>query len=127
MYVRHLMEILCLHLLSLHEKIQLQSIRLLMLINCCFQYKSARYQKKNVITKSCVERKVLKRIKKRSDKKIFKKKKKMALQNFCKFALASIFAINLIVSGIPVDKVETTTLPEEETNSTSPNGTHKEL
>lgn len=42
-----------------------------------------------------------------------------------------IFGVNLIVSGIPVDKVATTTQAPEE-NETSeekeaPNGTHKEL
>lgn len=39
--------------------------------------------------------------------------------------ISIIFGVNLIVSGIPVDKVETTTEAIEETEA--PNGTHKEL
>lgn len=39
--------------------------------------------------------------------------------------IAIIFGVNLIVTGIPVDKVETTTLAPDAVEA--PNGTHKEL
>lgn len=56
------------------------------------------------------------------------KRSKIKMENykFAMFTIAIIFGVNLIVSGVPVDKVETTTILTED-NSTSPNGTHKEL
>lgn len=48
------------------------------------------------------------------------------MEKFIALTLTILFAANLIVTGIPVEKVETTTTPADD-NSTDNNGTHKEL
>lgn len=51
------------------------------------------------------------------------------MQKLFVIAIAIVFGVNLIVSGVPIDKKSTTTPPdstEDADNSTS-NGTHKEL
>lgn len=50
----------------------------------------------------------------------------MEITKFIAITIAIIFGANLIVSGLPVDKVETTTLIPDDDNETG-NGTHKEL
>jgi hypothetical protein len=60
----------------------------------------------------------------------------MESPKFVAFTVVLLFGVNLIVSGVPVDKstaAPTTTTPAPETttlvadNSTEGNGTHKEL
>lgn len=49
----------------------------------------------------------------------------MDKSSYVALLISIIFGVNLIVSGIPVDKVETEAQAPEEAES--PNGTHKEL
>lgn len=46
---------------------------------------------------------------------------------FLAFFVAIVFGVNLIVTGLPVDTVETTTTPSEDDDNSTGNGTHKEL
>lgn len=47
--------------------------------------------------------------------------------NFIAITIAIIFGVNLIVTGVPLDKVETTTQIVIDDDNETGNGTHKEL
>lgn len=52
----------------------------------------------------------------------------MQKPNYLSALIAIFFAVNLIVSGLPIDDDKAESSKESgEDNSTSPNGTHKEL
>jgi hypothetical protein len=51
----------------------------------------------------------------------------MASSQFVAITIAILFGVNLIVTGVPVDKVETTTEVLVEDDNVTGNGTHKEL
>lgn len=49
------------------------------------------------------------------------------MTNFLAIVVGIVFGVNLIVTGLPVDTVETTTTPIEDDDNSTGNGTHKEL
>lgn len=51
----------------------------------------------------------------------------MASSTFVAFTIAIVFGVNLIVSGIPVDKVGATPEVVVDDDNVTGNGTHKEL
>lgn len=51
----------------------------------------------------------------------------MENSKFFAFAISIIFGVTLIVSGLPLDNIETTTVKVEDDDTTTSNGTHKEL
>ena len=77
--------------------------------------------------------KILQESKKKSEKffQLVEEKKrelnKMASSIFVTFTIAIVFGVNLIVSGIPVDKIEATPEIDVDNENVTGNGTHKEL